>query len=135
MSAPASEVHDVYMNLHRGGLSVRAVKGPQRGRVQAWTPTAIVHEAVFRVQAGGQRRARHEGQRNVHAFVRGRVELRGCVLKHLLSPSTVRVRYNPFELDWFSAPDGRQIASADLVALHGSYMIAVNPVYRTVTET
>ena len=117
-------VRDVYRNLNKGGLSAKAVTGEHRGRVVERASTALVENATFRVQRGGLTRARREGQRNVHAFVRGEAVMGADVDSLFDLPEAVRVTYNPFKMDGFSRVDtGEIVESAPLAAIRDGEIV------------
>ena len=122
-------VHDVYCNLNRGGLSARHVGGPNAGRLAAHAETALIDDATFRVQPGGQARCRRDRRRNVHAFVRGTCQLDVPVEALFACRAAVALRYNPFELDGFATLDGRRVVAARRVALAGKRMVAFEPTF------
>ena len=62
---------DVYWNLRRNVYSVRARSGPFKGRVVRHVEQIDLKDATFVVNPGGRGRVRREGQKNVHAFIRG----------------------------------------------------------------
>ncbi|MCS3661795.1 hypothetical protein [Salinibacter ruber] len=102
MEFPPPKV-DVYRNLKTGGFSIRS-RDPDHfdgayGRVVAHCKQALVGDVEFVVQQGARERAVEEGQRSVHAFVRG--VLIGSGELPSLSEKQVRhwneVTYNPFE--------------------------------------
>ena len=119
-------VCDVYRNLNKGGLSAKAVSGENRGRVVERAGTALVEGATFRVQRAGLMRARREGQRNVHAFVRGEASM-GADVRHVFEhPDAVPVRYNPFLADHFvRADNGEPVTEARVVGISEGRMAAL----------
>ena len=123
-AADSGPIVDVYRNLNTGGLSGRAVSGPARGRVIWHAQTVLIRNAHFRVQPGGQARARRERQRNVHAFVRGHAAPDADVTPFLGDPALTPVRYNPFDLDGFATPSGLIVTTAVLVVISGGVMRA-----------
>ncbi len=66
----SGDIVEVYKNLHTGLWSVR---DPRTKRVIGHTDQIFLREVDFTVQRGGRDRARRDKQRNVHAWVRGRV--------------------------------------------------------------
>jgi hypothetical protein len=105
---------DLYCNLRTRGGSLRAVGGPLPGRVIATPQRVDLADVAFRVNAGGQARARREGVRNVHAFARGTV----------VAPSDqageIRVVYNPYRNDTFIREDtGAPVHRAARLSLIG----------------
>lgn len=90
----------VYRNLTRACWSVR-----RSGRVIAQVRALHLKDCRMVVQPGGQARARVTGQRNVHAYVSGVVDL---------SPAPgvpVRLRYDPFVMGTFQMVTGEAVQS------------------------
>lgn len=100
----------VYRNLHVSGVtwSVR-----HRGIVVAHASRVALTSATFRVQPAGAVKARHEGTRNVHAYVAGVLAAHG----DLPEGHWVAVTYRPFALpDAFERRDtGTTVHHADAV--------------------
>lgn len=88
-------VVQVYRNLTRACWSVRA-----GGRVLAHVPALYLTDCRMVVQPAGQARARAEGQRNVHAYIRGTVSARPP------EACSVRARYNVFRAPTFTTEGG-----------------------------
>jgi hypothetical protein len=63
-------VVQVYRNLNRPGRTY-SVRDKRTGLVVDRSGSVALSNVVFRVQPGGQRRARSSGHRNVHAFAEG----------------------------------------------------------------
>ena len=61
----------VYYNLHRHVWSVRALQGPQRGRVIAHASHVHLRNATGRVSEAGRQRVLREQRKNVHAGIVG----------------------------------------------------------------
>lgn len=126
-------VLDVHVNLNTGGLSSLITSGPRYGRLYAHSDTAIITDAVFRVQKGGHQRAVKQHVRNVHAFVRGETRLDEAIEPYLTDlhihlSELVHIRYNPFLRDVFFRDDTEQaVTSAKLVLLNKHYMLALHP--------
>lgn len=88
---------DVYRNLVKGGLSIRARSGENKGRVVEYVDEAVVKDVKFVVQPAGRQRVLEEQQKNVHAFVRGRL-----VEEPEPKPEdTIHVTYDPYEYSNF----------------------------------
>lgn len=88
---------DVYRNLVKGGLSVKARSGEDKGRVVKYADEVVVRDVEFVVQPAGRRRVLEEQQKNVHAFVRGRL-----VEDPQPKPEdTVHATYDPYEYSTF----------------------------------
>ena len=96
----------MYRNLHKQCWSVRALEGPQKGRVIARCDELVLRGPTFHVQPAGRKKVRKTRRKNVHAFVRGmfdeRRPLGGWPTKG--HPVT----YNPYKHDTFvCVRDGR----------------------------
>lgn len=61
----------VYRNLHRALFSVRALSGPDAGRVIAHLAEVSLRDAEFRVSEAGRQKVLTERRKNVHAGVAG----------------------------------------------------------------
>lgn len=61
----------VYWNLHRNLWSVKALEGPDKGRVIHRTPFLILSDVEGRVSEAGRQRVLREGRKNVHAGIVG----------------------------------------------------------------
>ena len=86
---------EVYWNTHKNLWSVRALAGPDKGRVITHLPEVYLEDCTFAVQPAGRERVRREKKKNVHAFVRG--TLSG---PHRRTAATVQcqvgITYNPY---------------------------------------
>jgi hypothetical protein len=61
----------VYFNLTKKVYSVRSEEGPEKGRVIAHASSLALEDVRFTVRQSGNAKVRAEGQKNVHAFVKG----------------------------------------------------------------
>ena len=61
----------VYWNLHRSLWSIKALEGPNKGRVVAHKDTVALHGATPKVSEAGRQRVLREQRKNVHAGVTG----------------------------------------------------------------
>lgn len=102
---------DVYKNLRTGTWSVR-----HKGRVIGHDEYVFLMDAEFIVQPAGNARVRREGRKNVHAFVRGDLYIRGgYAYDDLQKPCGDRVTYNPYEHTAFVNVHGQAVARGALV--------------------
>lgn len=62
---------EAYRNLHNGCYSIRALEGPEKGKVIEHVKSLVISEPEFIVQPAGRDKVRREHKKNVHAFVRG----------------------------------------------------------------
>lgn len=91
---------EVYWNLHKKLYSVRALEGPNKGRVIDHSNCVSLRDVSFVVQPAGREKVRREKRKTVHAFVRGtRIyesrEMPNCKL------GATQVTYNPYHNDTF----------------------------------
>lgn len=89
----------IYFNLHKKCFSIKALEGPNKGRVIAHRSKALVFDATFKVSEAGRQRVLREQRKNVHAGVVG---------------------------EWIGAEDGNDAATIDMIATNGS-AITYNP--------
>ncbi len=61
----------VYWNLHRGMWSVKALEGPDKGRVIARVDTVLLRDVTGKVSQAGRQRVLKERKKNVHAGLVG----------------------------------------------------------------
>ncbi|QGJ89034.1 hypothetical protein SEA_QUEENB2_85 [Mycobacterium phage QueenB2] len=92
----------VYWNLHRGMWSVKALEGPDKGRVIARHQHVIVRNARGKVSEAGRQRVLRERKKNVHAGIVGELVAADVVE---LSPHARKVTYNPFKYSTFVYED------------------------------
>lgn len=98
---------DVYRNLHKPGyFTVKSRERHNYGLKIGEGPTLFIRNPRFVVQKGGRERCIKQGQRNVHAFVRGELDLESGFEEFLLtqgvnSLSVQEVTYNPFKWNSF----------------------------------
>lgn len=84
---------EVYRNLHKGNWSIR-----QFGRIVGHADNVALLDAEFRVSQAGRERVLRERQKNVHAYIVGRLE---SFEKIMLSESTSEAYYNPYKCQQF----------------------------------
>jgi hypothetical protein len=103
---------DVYRNLHDDCLSVRSRETEDYGTVVSHEQKIHVRDAQFVVQQAGQQKARENGCKNVHAFVRGVWNEESKVL------DGEPVTYDPFEYDHFVHAESEEpVAKASRTAV------------------
>ena len=108
---------EVYWNLHKHLFSVRALEGPNKGRVISHSHGITLTDVKFAVQPAGRERVRREGKKNVHAFVRGRVANNGFEDCHE-DFNDEKITYNPYIYDTFvNAKTKEPIFKADCVEM------------------
>ncbi|QGJ90984.1 hypothetical protein SEA_BIANCATRI92_86 [Mycobacterium phage BiancaTri92] len=105
----------VYWNLHRGMWSVKALEGPDKGRVITRTQHVILRNVTGKVSEAGRQRVLREGRKNVHAGLVG--ELVQAEAVNL--PKDARpVTYNPRKYETFVyADDESRFQGSDLAVL------------------
>ena len=111
----------VYWNLHRGMWSVKALEGPDKGRVIARVEQVLLRDAAGKVSQAGRQRVLRERKKNVHA---------GLVGELMPSPATCMVReiqgigdritYNPYKYESF-------VHAVDESGFEGSAWALLNP--------
>lgn len=86
----------VYFNLHKKVFSVKALEGPNKGRVIAHRSELNLGQATFKVSEAGRQRVLREKKKNVHAGVVG--EWYGTVEP---IENGIAVTYNPYKYSSF----------------------------------
>jgi hypothetical protein len=110
----------VYFNLHRKCFSIKALEGPNKGRVVAHRDDVLLFDAAFKVSEAGRQRVLRERKKNVHAGVVGQWDETGTDLITIDRVTTVGtpITYNPYKYDTFVHLYGlRPIKTGRLVAL------------------
>jgi hypothetical protein len=106
----------VYKNLHatrkNGGItvySVKALNGPDKGRVIARSSHVMLGDVRPKVSQAGRRKVLREGRKNVHAGLVG-------TLIHMENQPFhgEKITYNPYKYESFV------MAAWDTMAYHGS---------------
>ena len=91
----------VYYNLHRHTWSIKALEGPLKGRVIAYSDTVLLANATGKVSEAGRQRVLREKRKNVHAGIVG-------TLVHRESEGYfpgLPVTYNPYKYTSFVYSD------------------------------
>lgn len=102
----------IYWNLHKHCYSV---KGCRSGRVFAHAQAVRITDAAFAVSEAGRQRVLRERSKNVHAGVRGTVEVNPASAD---LRGWTKVTYNPYKYDSFvRASDERPVVGADEVQM------------------
>lgn len=106
----------VYRNITKKCYSIKALEGPNKGKVIAHARTIILSGCKFKVSKAGQARVRATGQKNVHAGVQGQWD--GELDPHLSFEGGTTVYYNPYKVDTFvSTLTERPVEGAETVYL------------------
>tara|TARA_B100000073_G_scaffold281544_1_gene242312 strand:- start:297 stop:698 length:402 start_codon:yes stop_codon:yes gene_type:complete len=88
----------VYWNLHKKLWSIQSTK---TNKVIGHDNHVVLSEAKFVVRKGGQKRVREQGKKNVHAFAVGMLASPFISHPPIENFGWNRVRYNPYEDDYF----------------------------------
>ena len=96
----------VYYNLHRKVWSVKALEGPQKGRVVAHRESVMLLSPEAKVSQAGRKRVLQEQRKNVHAGIVGQ----------WLEQSTPmcfdiwdEITYNPYKYETFVYKDNGDV--------------------------
>jgi len=126
--------HEVYYNLHKQCLSVRAVGG---GSFVFHRDSMLLEDVRFAVQPAGNAKVRATGRKNVHAFVRGYIfdistlpamdaYRQDQISKIMLDPTMQKITYNPYKYDSFVDQNTlTPVYTADKVYIVGRDIYAV----------
>lgn len=110
----------VYFNLHRKCFSIKALEGPNKGRVVAHSDKVLLSDGVFKVSEAGRQRVLRERKKNVHAGVVGQWDETGTDLISIdrVTINGTPITYNPYKYDTFVHLYGEHpIKTGRLVAL------------------
>lgn len=93
----------VYFNLHRKCFSIKALEGPNKGRVVAHRDDVLLFDGTFKVSEAGRQRVLRERKKNVHAGVVGQWDETGTDLITIDRVTTIGrpVTYNPYKYSSF----------------------------------
>jgi hypothetical protein len=110
----------VYFNLHRKCFSIKALEGPNKGRVVAHRDDVLLFDGTFKVSEAGRQRVLRERKKNVHAGVVG--HWIGSIDDELTIERIVYngtpITYNPYKYNTFVHLYGEHpIETGRLVAL------------------
>lgn len=101
----------VYKNIRRKDWSVKALEGPDKGRVIGHEVVVALRDVEFRVGEAGRRRVLREQRKNVHAGAVGQL----VNAQTQAIPGEI-VSYNPYRgASFYRVADGSDIAAADSV--------------------
>lgn len=93
----------VYWNLHKGMWSVKALEGPDKGRVIMRTDRLALAGVTGKVSQAGRERVLREGRKNVHAGIVGTLRMDGVPTAEL----SRGVTYNPYLYSTFVYTDDK----------------------------
>lgn len=107
----------VYYNLHKKVWSVKALQGPDKGRVIAHSKTVWLKHCKLKVSQAGRQRVLKERRKNVHAGVVGDlVSLTGAM--NLGGIGGGYITYNPYKYESFvDCKNGQPVYQADIVTM------------------
>ena len=91
----------VYYNLHKKIWSVKALEGPNKGRVIAHTSMVVLQGCTFKVSEAGRQRVLREQRKNVHAGVTGELVAMAGERAYFPYPASSEVTYNPYKYETF----------------------------------
>lgn len=87
----------VYWNLHRGLWSVKALEGPQKGRVIDRVSEILLTDVEGKVSEAGRQRVLRERRKNVHAGIVGTLYHEARSESKLIKDIGDRITYNPYK--------------------------------------
>ena len=92
----------VYFNLHKKLWSVKALEGPEKGRVIAHRDVLTLVNPTPKVSQAGRLRVLSEGRKNVHAGITGEWEPDWMGIENIdLTKPCAEVTYNPYKFKTF----------------------------------
>lgn len=122
----------VYYNLHRHLWSVKALDGPDRGRVVARYDSLILRDATPRVSQAGRARVLRDKRKNVHAGIVGTLVASGAnVASNTVAGLPLHgdgrtITYNPYKYTSFVYRDDETAyTGSDFVVLNGREVTAL----------
>lgn len=107
----------VYWNLHKGLWSVKALSGPDKGRVVARVDKLTLANVTTRVSEAGRQRVLRERKKNVHAGIVGYTTITASFEDDLIQSKGRQITYNPYKNSTFVYMDGSEFHSADWAVL------------------
>lgn len=107
----------IYWNITRGVWSVKALQGPNRGRVIQHATDITLTDCVFKVSEAGRKKVLAQKVKNVHAGVVGYMD---SLVEPDVSGEHIDVTYNPYKFSTFvnRAKTEQAVHSARAVKLH-----------------
>lgn len=96
----------VYYNLHKHCWSIKALEGPNKGRVIAYRNHMWLEDCTFKVSEAGRQRVLKEQRKNVHAGVVGRwypdeIDKDVYTVGQAIAEKMTPVTYNPYKYSTF----------------------------------
>lgn len=107
----------IYWNITRGVWSVKALQGPNRGRVIQHATDITLIDCVFKVSEAGRKKVLAQKVKNVHAGVVGYMN---SLVEPEVSGDVIDVTYNPYKFSTFvnRANTEQAVHAARAVKLH-----------------
>lgn len=93
----------VYFNLHRKLFSVKALEGPNKGKVIGHMLSVSLNDVTFKVSEAGRQRVLREKHKNVHAGVVGNIS--PDAWDDMLMQAPKQITYNPYRFSSFVNKD------------------------------
>ena len=90
----------VYYNLHKHCWSVKALQGPNKGKVIAHKDHVTLTNIIFKVSQAGRKRVIEEQRKNVHAGVVGYWDEQYTIAPMYIE-TVEEVTYNPYKYSTF----------------------------------
>lgn len=135
---------DVYRNLRKSCMSVRSRERSNYGRVVAHANYLLLHNCQFVVNEKGQQKVLSTKNKNVHAFVRGRLKTGYGNFLDVIGPNPltstaseilsvsldgwVQLTYNPYHNSTFVRVDTKQpVVEARMVLIRENKVFAHTP--------
>jgi hypothetical protein len=113
-----------YWNLHKGMWSVKALEGPDKGRVIMRTEQVLLTDVESKVSEAGRQRVLRERKKNVHAGMVGqlveRTDHRWEDFSNAVQQVGLQVTYNPYKYTTFVYKNGE-------VPFDGSFYALLTP--------
>lgn len=107
----------VYFNLHKKCFSLKALEGPDKGRVIMHATYVKLRDCTFKVSEAGRQRVLREKKKNVHAGCVGTVLSAGTIMQEVPEAYS-KVQYNPYKAAYFvTAEDHQPVHTAHLAFL------------------
>ncbi|AMQ66828.1 hypothetical protein SEA_SHAM4_88 [Mycobacterium phage Sham4] len=105
----------VYYNLHRHLWSVKALEGPDKGRVIGWHPVVVLRGVEGKVSEAGRQRVIRTRKKSVHAGLVGEWITDGSAM---IRGTARKVTYNPYLYETFVYEDDKTpFQGADVAVL------------------
>ena len=97
----------VYFNLHKKCFSLKALEGPDKGRVIMHATYVKLRDCTFKVSEAGRQRVLREKKKNVHAGCVGTVLSAGTI-EQIIPDYYSKVQYNPYKAAHFVSAETQE---------------------------